>query len=294
MEKLPDDYYKVIFDNSLDGIMLTKPQGGIYRANRAVCEMLQMTEEEICTRGRFGILDTEDPQLKVALREREATGKSRTELTFIKKDGTRFPVDLTSVLVEDPQGVMWSVIIVRDISQLKQVEEQLLQAKEAAICLSCYDYLTGILNRRGFINRLEEEISRGAREDRPVSLILMDLDFFKNINDTHGHLYGDVALKKIAEAMGKSLRTYDILGRYGGDEFIICLPDTERSLAEKIAERLQREIKGMEIDHKGVVMKLTMSVGVAQYDWESKEDINAFITRADDDMYLTKNSRISR
>jgi len=116
-----DDYYKFFFENSLDAILLTKPDGSIIRANPAACEMFNMTGKEICDAGRDGLVDIEDPKLEKALAERKRKGKVRTEFIFKRKDGTRFPCDLTSNLAYSSDGIVLTTIIIRDISLWKEL-----------------------------------------------------------------------------------------------------------------------------------------------------------------------------
>lgn len=119
MEKVLKDYYKVVFDTSADGILQTNPDGKILKANPALCKMLQRTEEEICQIGLTGIVDVNDPKYKVALAERARKGNVRVELDFIRKDGSRFPVDFTSVLTQDKQGKFWATTSIKDRTVLK-------------------------------------------------------------------------------------------------------------------------------------------------------------------------------
>lgn len=283
------DYHEVIFERSLDGVLQAKPDGKIFKVNPAMCEMLQRTEEEICQIGRAGILDVNDTRLQPALEERGRKGRVRVELNFIRKDGSKVPVDLTSVLVQDQEGELWTTTTIRDMTVSKQAEEKLTQAKEEAIYLATYDCLTGVLNRRGFVDRLEQEISRAKRDKNPLSLIMIDLDYFKLINDMHGHTVGDVALQKFVLELSTCIRQYDVLGRFGGDEFIVCLPNTMLQAAIIITERMRECIENMEIFHEIKIIKLTACFGVVQYDCSSEECIDAFVTRADNNMYVAKN-----
>ena len=109
--------------------------------------------------------------------------------------------------------------------------------------LASTDPLTGIYNRRFFLQRMEEEMSRASRNLSPISLIYLDIDFFKVINDTHGHQAGDAVLKQIARIMVRMLRKSDILGRIGGEEFMILLPDTDGMAGRVIAERLRKRVE---------------------------------------------------
>ncbi len=289
MEKITlEDYYKVIFERSLDGIMLTKPGGEVVRANPAMCEMLQRTEEEICQIGRSGILDVNDPRLKTALEERNRNGIIRAELNFLRRDGSKFPVYLTSAIIKDKDGQLWTTIMIRDMTTFKLAEEKLRKAKEEAIYLSINDSLTGVLNRRGVVERLEQEISRAKRDKSPLSLVMIDLDCFKLVNDEHGHITGDAALQKFVLELSTCIRQYDVLGRFGGDEFIVCMPKTDLKSAVIITERMRKCIENMEIFHETEIIKLTACFGVVEYDCSSEECIDAFITRADNNMYVAK------
>ncbi|NJW53045.1 PAS domain S-box protein [Salinimicrobium oceani] len=125
------EQYKAVYENSLDGILVTKPDGTILAANPAACEMLERTEAEICEAGRSGIVDLTDPRLKDAISQREKLGKAHTELNFIKKSGFKFPVELTSSVFQNPQGELRTIIILRDIGERKKVEEQLRISHES-------------------------------------------------------------------------------------------------------------------------------------------------------------------
>ncbi len=238
-----DEIYRFLFEHSFDAILLTNPNGEIYRANPAACKLLQRNEEEICQLGRAGVVDLEDPRLPTALRKRKENSQIKTELNFIRRDGEAFPVELTSALFEDEEGKSWSVIIFRDVSHTKEAEAARQQANIEAAYFASYDYLTGILNRRAFMKAIEKEIERTKREHSSLSLLLLDVDYFKHINDRFGHAGGDTVLKRVAAGLGEQLRPYDVLGRYGGDEFIICLPGTTQNEAGIIAERLRQHIE---------------------------------------------------
>ena len=124
------DSYKAIFDNSLDGIFITIPDGTILAANPAACQMFGMTEEEIIQAGRNGTVDTSDPRLKYVLEERDRTGMFKGELNHKRKDGTIFPSEISSTLFKDKNGLTKGVMIIRDITERKQVEEALRESEE--------------------------------------------------------------------------------------------------------------------------------------------------------------------
>ena len=289
MERLlTNTIYRFLFENSFDAILLTHPDGHVYRANPAACEMFQRTEEEICQLGRPCVADINDPRLEPALEERLKLGKVRTELNFLRKDGTVFPVECTSNIFKDEQGEVWSVIIVRDMSLIKSTENSLRKAHEEAKSLAAHDYLTGTLNRREFMDRLERELNRSKREGTPLSLILLDIDHFKMINDTYGHMYGDEVLKRAVKCLVKSLRPYDIFGRFGGDEFIACLPNTTMENALIVAQRLRGQIENTNLSCTEDRVCVTISLGVACHESDSTDDSNALIQRADKNLYMAK------
>lgn len=293
---LNDKFYRFVFENSMDAILITQHKGKILKANSAACSMFQMTENEICEAGRYGLVDKTDPNLAIAAVERMQTGKVRATLTFLRKDGTRFIGDMTSALSSDDQGNVWTVMIIRDITKNKEAEEELQRINNDNEYYANYDYLTKIMNRRAFINLLGREIEKGRDlKSFQIGLILLDIDYFKNINDQYGHIFGDQILTKVADILAANLRPQDILGRYGGDEFIICLPDTNLDQADEIAERLRSKIEMMEIqDDKSLVIKLTASFGVTGLDNLSLyNDLDTLISKADNFMYQAKIKRNS-
>jgi len=279
-----DECYRFIFENSMDAILLTCPDGRIFRANPAACELFQMSEEEICKVGRLGIVDTKDPRLLPALKERAEKGKLRSELNFIRKNKEVFPADVSTAVFTDDDGRIWTVMIIRDMSVHKQ-----LQDKEKSFAY--IDYLTEIFNRRALIENLQQEMARTVRENTSLSLLMVDIDHFKEINDKLGHSCGDVVLQKFAKCLANNIRQYDTVGRYGGDEFIICLPNTSYEKAHEIAERLRKTIEEYEIECKKEKIKITASIGLVTYNIDIEDDLDTLISKVDNCMYFAKQKR---
>ncbi len=152
--------------------------------------------------------------------------------------------------------------------------------------LSITDDLTKIFNARHFYQQLENEVSRFNRNQRPISLLLIDVDHFKNFNDTYGHLEGNIALRKIAKLITACLRTMDTAYRYGGEEFTVILPETTCDSALIVAERIN-EIVNEELFDSDSEKKLSVSVGVSEY--FPGELVTDFIKRTDKAMYIAKN-----
>jgi len=145
------------------------------------------------------------------------------------------------------------------------------------------DSLTQLYNRRKLNECLDKEIERCKRDGMPMSLLFIDIDFFKKINDTYGHDVGDLALRKIASALAKNLRDVDVLGRYGGEEFAILLPETTETRAVQVAERIRQYIADLEIEPIGTC---TISIGVASLQLSDSAD--RLLKRADKALYLAK------
>jgi len=161
-------------------------------------------------------------------------------------------------------------------------------AEQKLIVLAETDPLTGILNRRAFADRSIKEIERARRYNRPISVILLDLDYFKKINDKFGHTCGDKVLIEVAEEIIPCLRTIDCLSRHGGEEFLILLPETDMLEAAQIAERLRKRIENHVVIDAEESFNVTSSFGIAF--WEPEEnDINGAIHRADVALYQAKN-----
>jgi len=284
--------YCSIFEHSLDAILLASPDGQIHDVNPATCSMFQWSEEELCRIGRAGILDPHNPMLEELMKEREKTGKVRGELTFIRRDGSKFPGEFTSVIFQDEHDFIWTSTIIRDRSIFKEAEECLRRTNEEAIRLANVDYLTGLLNRRAFMERLMQETERAKRENSPMGLLVIDIDFFKEINDTYGHLTGDYVLQKFSASLILNSRPYDVIGRFGGDEFIICLPNASLKESVVVAERIRTYVENLDIiDDNSQLIKLTASFGVADY--THTEDADSLIFRADCAMYQAKCRRNS-
>ena len=157
--------------------------------------------------------------------------------------------------------------------------------------LANIDYLTGCLNRRALISRLEHELSRAKRERKTTAILLIDIDLFKQVNDKYGHLFGDYVLKQIVMILNKCCREYDFIGRLGGEEFIMCLPNTSSEDASEAAERLRCVIRDTEMTYQFNKVKITVSLGVAALECDCHETIDALISKADQAMYRAKKTR---
>lgn len=166
------------------------------------------------------------------------------------------------------------------IKDLKRAEAKLLE-------MATRDFLTGLLNRREALRRLNEESRRGTRFDEPLTVILFDIDYFKKINDNHGHLVGDRVLRETAEVLRDTLREYDILSRYGGEEFLVGALRADLDQAAQVAERVRLRFKELQMQGgDDTNIAITISAGVAQF--RPDESIDQLIARADEALYRAK------
>ncbi|MEZ4288550.1 MAG: GGDEF domain-containing protein, partial [Polyangiales bacterium] len=166
------------------------------------------------------------------------------------------------------------------------------QYHETIYNMTIVDGLTGVHNKRYLVDLLDREIPRATRYERPLSIVLVDIDFFKAINDNFGHLAGDFVLKECAQLIAARVRPDDVVARYGGEEFALLFPETPISGGAHIADQLREMISGSTFDFEGESIRVTVSCGVAQLqaDW----DAHRFVQAADEALYKAKHAGRNR
>jgi diguanylate cyclase (GGDEF)-like protein len=169
-----------------------------------------------------------------------------------------------------------------------------IKAEEELKRLASLDPLTGINNRRTFFELAEIELKRALRYGNSITLVMMDIDHFKQVNDSFGHLAGDQALIKFAHLCKNNLRSFDLVARYGGEEFIVLLPRTDLQTGESIAERIRILIKEEGYIFNKQAISFTISVGVTELDHQRPVTLEALIEQADQALYLAKRSGRNR
>jgi two-component system, cell cycle response regulator len=172
--------------------------------------------------------------------------------------------------------------------RILDLQEQLVSARESMRHAATHDSLTGLMNRGEILEMLQRELERGRRERKPVGVILGDVDHFKGVNDTFGHLFGDEVLRDIGRRLRSQLRVYDGVGRYGGEEFLLILPNCDLQNAVLRANALREVIGGTPVVCGGNEKLITMSMGVAVSACVGKNEIETLLNQADAGLYAAK------
>jgi len=176
----------------------------------------------------------------------------------------------------------------KNITEQKRLEESIQQSNQRLRQLALTDELTGIANRRCFVNSAEAELNRCWRSGSQAALLIIDIDHFKKLNDEHGHPAGDAALVHIASLIRETLREYDIFGRIGGEEFAIFLGQADAELAEQIAERIRHIVESHSVEYEGRKIGMTISIGLTKAPCDTP--YNQLFEEADEALYAAKES----
>lgn len=173
--------------------------------------------------------------------------------------------------------------------RILSLEEKLVEAREEMRYKATHDALTAIWNRASILSLMRTELERSVREDQPTSVLLCDIDHFKQVNDHHGHLIGDVVLREVAMRLTSAVRSYDAVGRYGGEEFLILLSHCDSFTLESRAENVRASIAGTPILAGSAELSISISVGaVTCPKWDHRVPIERILARADEALYRAK------
>jgi diguanylate cyclase (GGDEF)-like protein/PAS domain S-box-containing protein len=203
----------------------------------------------------------------------------RSEGSVIDVTGNHIPV-LKSVILTEIDNTKLILECFSDISEQKALENQLREMAET-------DFLTGLFNRRHFIERTEKEVSRSKRYDHPLSMIILDIDYFKSINDRFGHAAGDKVLKGIGQICQEAVRDTDFVGRIGGEEFAVVLIEGNLEGAYMVAERIRCRVASHAFQFEGKTIQCTISTGTSEL-IPQEDDLERLMKRADDALYRAK------
>jgi len=271
----------IILDNEMIGGMMLKDRKIVW-CNTAVSRILgyppsmllgSSTKMLFADEKMFDTVGRDAYPLKV--------GKPyRTQFEMKKVDGSQIWIDISGAAISyDKHLSLW---LLNDISKQKTLEDELKHKVN-------HDYLTGLNSRDWFMNQALIELNRANRFSSPLSLLMLDIDFFKAVNDTHGHQVGDIALKSVADIAKSTLRDFDICARLGGEEFAVLLPETNKSQAYEVAERLRLAIENSKVPLPSGGLPLTMTISIGVSSMTSKDDnIDVLISKADKALYEAK------
>ncbi|WFC12248.1 sensor domain-containing diguanylate cyclase [Aeromonas salmonicida] len=284
--KMSRKRFEAVVNSAYDGIISVSSESRIELINTAACEMFGVDESYVGKR-----LETLLPLRFRSNHESYFRAFSnspinsrpmhaRASVMGLRRDGSEFPLEVTIAKINLGQTTEMTAIL-RDISERARLVEELRVAATT-------DPLTGIANRRRFDELVKQEVQRCQRFGHTMSLLLLDIDHFKQVNDTHGHQQGDQAILSLVRRIAKQLREVDILGRWGGEEFIILLPETSLDLAWASAERIRLAIAseshplGADIE-----IPLTVSIGISASQGP-QDNVDNMVRRADTALYLAK------
>lgn len=277
-------YLQLMLDNDMIGSLRIRDRKIVWH-NKAVTQMLGYGPSELLG-ASTRILYPDDAsfekvgQLAYPLIQK---GESfRTQIQFRRKDGELVWIDLSGALLQDRlNDSLW---LLHDITELKKLEADLAEQARN-------DYLTGLPNRRFFIERAAVELYRANRHRQPLSVMMLDIDYFKKVNDTYGHQAGDEVLKSLAHIILATCRQFDIVGRLGGEEFAVLMPATSLEQAVEVAERIRLAVEhhAVALPQGGLPIKFTVSIGVSRLMLET-DNIDLILHSADDALYSAKNS----
>lgn len=273
---------RALFESDRDGIViLDERKGSVLDCNPVAAQLLGYPRQEL--RGlpvSHWIQQNGDPAGILSwLGEAGAAGQLiDTELR--RSDGQTFPAEIAV------SRAQWSsnnfmLLRLRDITRRKNAEQEMLR-------LATLDGLTGVLNRRAWTEAVIRQLTSARRYRHPVCLMMLDADRFKLLNDQHGHAMGDAVLKALATVLSAQLRQSDLLGRVGGEEFAILLPETDAHGLQQMGARLLQSVRDCQVEHDGITLRFTVSIGGTLSHEPGPDELETLLKQADDALYQAK------
>jgi len=308
-------YLEQLVETAAEGIVMLDLQGHITLHNNEFCRMFGYAPGELLGQAIDDLIqgpETREDGTRMTGEVMEG-GRFAIEAKRRRKDGSPIDVSVVAspIVIKGERVACYAIY--RDISDIKQAQEEILQSQRQVLQanaalqertrqlesvnvqlerISNYDGLTAIPNRRYFEHFYDLEWRRAWREKKWITLIMIDVDFFKAYNDRHGHLAGDECLKQIAQALQLVNRASDLVSRYGGEEFVAVLSGTDLAGARLIAERMRKRVHGLRLVHgdSAVGPHVTVSMGIASQIPEACATPGELLLRADQALYLAKSS----
>jgi diguanylate cyclase (GGDEF)-like protein/PAS domain S-box-containing protein len=286
-------FLNTIFDSIRDPFCIIDRSYTIVRANEAYAQLKNRAVDDLIDRTCYKALEEKSEVcdgciIRKTLQSMDPCAKEKK--VTLKSGETLWMEIFTYPILDDAGEVSHVIEYTRDVTDRKKSEEDRRRLIERLEYLSKIDSLTGLLSRRALSEQLEYEIDRARRYKAELAVILCDLDNLKAINDNHGHLAGDATLQLLAATLRSSLRNVDIAGRYGGDEFLVIVPQTSAESALSIAEKMRRAAERTEVRLEGDKrVAMSLSIGVAGLG-PLPEDMDGLISRVDAALYASKNA----
>ena len=277
--------FKAAVDSSLAAIIITDVQGKIQYANDSFSTITGYSLNEVSGKKTSILKSGNTPQeVYRNLWDTILSGKSwKNELLNRKKDGTTYWASILISPVSSKYTNRFFIVFMEDTTERKALQEQLQT-------LAATDELTSLINRRHFFEIAKTELARAARYSNPTSILMIDIDYFKHVNDTLGHAAGDLLLQKFAQHCLSLIRSQDCLSRLGGEEFALLLPETTLEQAWRLGERIRTSLEHTQFSvSPDTTTNITCSIGAAQK-LETDDTFEALLSRADAALYVAKNS----
>ena len=313
-----------ILTEIMDLVIVLDPEDKMIKINSQAMNLLGFDDAELINKSIVDIINIDDKQMTDLLNEKsnEKITQNFPRIHFKSKNGDVIPLKVSFTPIIDPKikDILAKVIVGQDIRTIIELESEMIRHKETTNALklayeeiekinkelekkndiliqtnndlhhkSIRDSLTGLLNHQYTNQMLENEIEVAKHDAHHLSVMMLDIDHFKNINDQYGHQTGDQVLIEVSRLLENTLKKSDIIGRYGGEEFVIILPNTHIKDAVIIAEKVRESIALFELNDISSIV--TVSIGVAEYAGENTAEI---ISKADKLMYCAKNSGRNR
>ena len=286
---LPEDIYKKLAEELYDGVYFTDKDRKIIFWNRQAENITGYKKKEVLNSHCFDniqqhidkngrtLCTTKHCPLLIAMKSKKPYA---TRAYLRRKDGVRIPVDVHTLPITYRGKITGAIEVFRDASMYERIEKQ----RERAKTISIVDQLTSLPNRRFILKRLKLEFNKFKKFKDDLHVAIADIDYFKKINDSFGHDSGDLVLRKIAHILEHKLRVTDYIGRYGGEEFLILLPNTPKENCHTALERVREKIENSNMIH--AELKTTISIGVAKAKPDDTHE--TIFKRADEALYKAK------
>ena len=278
--ELSEQRYRALFDAAADAMMVISPQGVLLDLNKMTCEHVNMVREELMGKHMRTIFTSARQQFVAAnIEEILEKGEQRTFEALLTSPDSPIPVEINAQLIEF-QGQPAVLGIARDITERKILQARLEYQAST-------DPLTALNNRRHFLLKADQEFLRFKRYGTTFAMLMLDLDFFKGVNDTYGHQTGDALLREFARQMRVAFRHSDVLGRIGGEEFSVLLLESSLHRGIEIAERLRQQVEKSPLQLNDIMVPYTVSIGVTTAS-ACDTSLDVIMRRADAALYRAK------